>query len=141
MAIDERQLQALIDRSSISEVQIRYATGVDMRDWAMYRSCFANEIETDFSSAVGTKPQRMKADDWVLLPFPAANRDPEAFDRAGEVVLDREVNKHAAFGLGIHRCVGSHLARMELRIALDLAAGLVRDERRTAAIQVPIHVD
>ncbi|MER6008038.1 cytochrome P450 [Nonomuraea angiospora] len=62
----------------------------------------------------------MKADDWVLLSFPAANRDPEQFDRAGEVVIDREVNRHAAFGLGIHRCVGSHLARMELRIALEV---------------------
>ena len=48
----------------------------------------------------------MKADDWVLLPFPAANRDPERFERADEVVIDREVNRHAAFGLGIHRCVG-----------------------------------
>jgi hypothetical protein len=63
---------------------------------------------------------QMKAEDWVLLPFPAANRDPDKFDRAGEVVLDRAVNKHAAFGLGIHRCVGSHLARMELRIALEV---------------------
>jgi cytochrome P450 len=62
----------------------------------------------------------MKADDWVLLSFPAANRDPAQFDRAGEVVIDREVNRHAAFGLGIHRCVGSHLARMELRVALDV---------------------
>ncbi|MFI6740554.1 cytochrome P450 [Nonomuraea sp. NPDC050451] len=62
----------------------------------------------------------MKADDWVLLSFPAANRDPEQFERAGEVVIDREVNRHAAFGLGIHRCVGSHLARMELRIALEV---------------------
>ncbi|MEV4017689.1 cytochrome P450 [Nonomuraea angiospora] len=62
----------------------------------------------------------MKAEDWVLLSFPAANRDPEQFDRAGEVVIDREVNRHAAFGLGIHRCVGSHLARMELRIALEV---------------------
>ncbi|MGH7734180.1 MAG: cytochrome P450, partial [Gemmatimonadales bacterium] len=42
------------------------------------------------------------------------------FDRAGEVVIDREVNRHAAFGLGIHRCVGSHLARMELRVALEV---------------------
>ncbi len=65
MAIDEKQLQALIDRAAISEVQIRYATGVDMRDWALYRSCFTDEIETDFSSAGGTTPQRMKADDWV----------------------------------------------------------------------------
>jgi cytochrome P450 len=62
----------------------------------------------------------MGADDWVLLSYPAANRDPAQFDRAGEVVIDREANRHAAFGLGIHRCVGSHLARMELRVALEV---------------------
>lgn len=62
----------------------------------------------------------MRANDFVLLPFPAANRDPEAFERADEVVIDREVNRHAAFGLGIHRCAGSHLARMELRVALEV---------------------
>ena len=61
----------------------------------------------------------MKAEDWILLSFPAANRDPAQFDRAGEVVIDREVNRHVAFGLGIHRCLGSHLARMELRTALE----------------------
>ncbi|GAB2837099.1 cytochrome P450 [Actinocorallia aurea] len=62
----------------------------------------------------------MKAEDWILLSFPAANRDPAQFERAAEVVIDREVNRHAAFGLGIHRCVGSHLARMELRVALEV---------------------
>jgi cytochrome P450 len=62
----------------------------------------------------------MKADDWILLSFPAANRDPAQFDRAGEVIIDREVNRHAAFGLGVHRCLGSHLARMELRVALEV---------------------
>jgi cytochrome P450 len=62
----------------------------------------------------------MKADDWILLSFPAANRDPAQFDRAGEVVIDREINRHAAFGLGIHRCLGSHLARMELQVALEV---------------------
>jgi cytochrome P450 len=61
----------------------------------------------------------MKADDWILLSFPAANRDPEVFDDADRVVIDREINRHAAFGLGIHRCLGSHLARMELRVALE----------------------
>jgi cytochrome P450 len=61
----------------------------------------------------------MKAEDWVLLPFPAANRDPEFFDRPDEVILDRQPNRHAAFGLGPHRCAGSHLARMELRVALE----------------------
>jgi cytochrome P450 len=62
----------------------------------------------------------MKRDDWVLLSFPSANRDPEAFEQADEVVIDREVNRHAAFGLGIHRCIGSHLARMEVRVALEV---------------------
>ena len=62
----------------------------------------------------------MKADDWILLSFPAANRDPSQFDLADEVIIDREANRHAAFGLGIHRCIGSHLARMELRVALEV---------------------
>ena len=61
----------------------------------------------------------MKADDWILLSFPAANRDPAQFDRADQVIIDRQINQHAAFGLGIHRCLGSHLARMELRVALQ----------------------
>ena len=63
--------------------------------------------------------QALHAGDWVLLPFPAANRDPEMFDSAGEVVLDRAVNRHCTFGLGIHRCLGSNLARLELRVALE----------------------
>jgi cytochrome P450 len=62
---------------------------------------------------------RLKEGDWLLLPFPAANRDPELFPDADEVHLDRTENRHAAFGLGIHRCIGSHLARMELRVALE----------------------
>jgi cytochrome P450 len=61
----------------------------------------------------------MKTNEFVLLPFPAANRDPDAFDDADQVIIDREVNRHTAFGLGIHRCAGSHLARMELRVALE----------------------
>jgi hypothetical protein len=55
----------------------------------------------------------------VLLSFPAANRDPAAFAEADRVILDRKENRHAAFGLGIHRCVGSNLARMEIRAALE----------------------
>ncbi|HSJ90939.1 MAG TPA: cytochrome P450 [Ilumatobacter sp.] len=61
----------------------------------------------------------MKANEWVLLPFPAANRDPDVFEDADGFVIDREANRHAAFGLGIHRCIGSNLARLELRIAVE----------------------
>ena len=61
----------------------------------------------------------MRAEDWILLSFPSANRDPEQFERSDEVVIDREINRHAAFGLGVHRCLGSNLARMEIRVALE----------------------
>ncbi len=61
----------------------------------------------------------MKKDDWVLLAFPAANRDPLQFEDPDTFVVDREENRHAAFGLGIHRCVGSNLARLELKVAIE----------------------
>ena len=61
----------------------------------------------------------VKAGDKVLLNFAAANRDPAVFERPDEVILDRESNRHMAFGSGIHRCAGSNLARMELRVAVE----------------------
>jgi cytochrome P450 len=63
--------------------------------------------------------QRLREGDRVLLCFPAANRDEEAFADAERVLLDRTDNRHLAFGSGIHRCLGAHLARMELRVALE----------------------
>jgi cytochrome P450 len=60
-----------------------------------------------------------KEGEMVLLSFPAANRDPEMFRDADRVVIDRPENRHAAFGLGIHRCLGSNLARMEITVALE----------------------
>jgi cytochrome P450 len=61
----------------------------------------------------------MKSGEMVLLSFPAANRDPKMFPDADRVVIDRAENRHAAFGLGIHRCIGSNLARLEITVALQ----------------------
>jgi cytochrome P450 len=61
----------------------------------------------------------LKEGQWCLLPFPAANRDPEAFADADQFIIDRAENRHAAFGLGIHRCLGSNLARLELSVAIE----------------------
>lgn len=69
-------------------------------------------------SEIGGCP--VKRGDSVLLPFPAANRDPEVFPDADKVIIDREENRHVAFGLGIHRCLGSNLARLELRLAVEV---------------------
>ena len=61
----------------------------------------------------------MKRGDKILMAFPAGNRDPEHFERPDEFVIDRQRNRHFAFGSGIHRCLGSNLARMELRVAIE----------------------
>ncbi|MGB5758633.1 MAG: cytochrome P450 [Acidimicrobiales bacterium] len=53
----------------------------------------------------------------TLVTFPAANHDPAAFENADEFQIDRGRNRHVAFGLGIHRCLGSNLARLELVVA------------------------
>jgi cytochrome P450 len=60
-----------------------------------------------------------KEGEMVMLSFPAANRDPAMFPDADKVIIDRKENRHAAFGLGIHRCVGSNLARMEMTVAVE----------------------
>lgn len=60
----------------------------------------------------------MRQGEMVMLALPAAMRDPDLFEHADEVVLDRSPNPHFSFGAGPHRCLGSHLARMELTVAL-----------------------
>ncbi|MEW6474413.1 MAG: cytochrome P450 [Actinomycetota bacterium] len=63
----------------------------------------------------------------ALLVFGAANRDEAEFSEPDAIVLDRHPNRHLAFGVGVHRCVGAHLARLELRIVLEeVLSGLPR---------------
>jgi len=62
---------------------------------------------------------RFRSEDVVACATPAANRDPEAFENPDALIFDRNPNRHMGFGLGPHRCLGIHLARRELRIALQ----------------------
>ncbi len=66
--------------------------------------------------AIGTA--RVEPGDTVMMAFPAACRDPRVFEGANEVDITRERNRHVAFGAGIHRCLGSNLARLELEIGI-----------------------
>jgi cytochrome P450 len=79
--------------------------------------------------AIVTAPRRVTRDllfhgvelaknDVVACATPAANRDPEEFERRDELVFDRSPNRHSGFGMGPHRCLGIHLARRELRMGL-----------------------
>jgi cytochrome P450 len=62
----------------------------------------------------------LKAGDQVVFPLAATGRDPGQYERATEVDLDREVTRHVSFGAGPHRCLGAHLARQELKVALEV---------------------
>ncbi len=63
--------------------------------------------------------QRLQPGDGVVLVLGAADTDGDEFDDAESVSFERGVNRHLAFGGGPHRCLGSHLARMELRVAVE----------------------
>jgi len=60
----------------------------------------------------------VKAGEQVMVLLGSANTDEAEFPDADRVDFGREVNRHLAFGGGVHRCLGSHLARLELRVAL-----------------------
>lgn len=61
----------------------------------------------------------MKAGDQLIVSLGAVNRDTREFDQPGAVRIDRSPNRHLAFGAGPHRCIGSHLARIEMSVTLE----------------------
>ena len=63
--VDETRLRHLSDRAEISDVQLRYATGVDTRNWELLRTCFTDDLEADFTSGFGLPVVRLKADEWI----------------------------------------------------------------------------
>lgn len=63
--------------------------------------------------------RRIAKGDKVCLVFGAAGRDPEVFERPREIDLERPHCRHLSFGAGVHRCIGSNLARLQMRIALE----------------------
>jgi len=71
------------------------------------------------TGAIGFRGEQFDENAIIACPSPAANRDPGHFPRPHDLVLDRSPNRHIGFGLGPHRCLGIHLARRELRVALQ----------------------
>jgi cytochrome P450 len=72
---------------------------------------------------------QLKKGDMVYALVAGANRDPRAYERAGEFVVDRDRNNHMGFANGPHRCLGMHLARRELQLAVQEWLRVIPDFR------------
>lgn len=72
---------------------------------------------------------RLKKGDMVYGLVSGANRDPRAYERAGEFILDRKHNHHFGFAGGPHRCLGAHLARREMQIGVEEWLRVIPDFR------------
>ena len=80
-----------------------------------------------------------RAGDTVIVNFAAANRDDTAFPDADRCVLDRHENRHLGFGVGVHRCLGSNLARLEFHIGVERVLSRLPDFRLVAGAWPDFH--
>ncbi|MGB6515965.1 cytochrome P450 [Mycobacterium sp.] len=71
--------------------------------------------------------QHFRRNDRVVISWLGANHDEQEFERPDEIVLDRAPNRHVAFGLGPHRCIGSHLARLMSGVMVKAALERIPD--------------
>jgi cytochrome P450 len=88
------------------EEMLRYFSPVQM---------FARTVTTPTT----LKGEQLQEGDRVVICWAAANRDPAIFDQPELVQIDRVLNRHQAFGVGIHRCIGSHFARMLFSVMIE----------------------
>jgi cytochrome P450 len=75
----------------------------------------------------------------ILVNFASANRDAQEFPDANRCVLDRQANRHLGFGAGVHRCLGSNLARLEFRIGIEQVLLRLPDFALASGAEAPFH--
>jgi cytochrome P450 len=110
--------QQLIDRPQL------YRTAAD----EFLRYCSVNKtLSRTVSRDTELGGQQLRRNDQVLISWLAANHDEREFDRPDEVVLDRAPNRHVAFGLGPHRCIGAPLARVMFEVMVKAVLERIPD--------------
>jgi cytochrome P450 len=102
-------LQQLIDDPAL----IPGAAEEFLRYWSLVSTCRQAKTDTVLAGA------SIKAGDIINICTPAASRDPHEFSNPDEIDFERTPNRHLAFGAGPHRCIGSHLARTEIKVTLE----------------------
>lgn len=75
----------------------------------------------------------------VLVNYASANRDPDEFAEPDRCVLDRQGNRHLGFGAGVHRCLGSNLARLEMTVGIERVIARLHDLTLTPGDDAVFH--
>ena len=109
LAVHPEHRRQLIEQPDI----VPYAVEEFLRYYSVVTSTRSVSEDTQLSGCP------MKKGDIAVVPLAPANRDPKSFPDADEFLMERRPNRHVGFGLGPHRCLGAHLARTELKIALE----------------------
>jgi cytochrome P450 len=112
--------QQLIDNPAL------YATAAD--EFLRYFSV-NQQLSRTVARDVDLCGQRLRRNDKLIISWLAANHDEREFERPDEVILDRMPNRHLAFGLGPHRCIGSHLARVMFEVMVRGVMDRIPDYR------------
>jgi cytochrome P450 len=79
--------------------------------------------------------QRIREGDKIVMYYAAANRDPSVFENPERFDITRKTNPHLAFGTGTHFCIGSHMARLEMRLTLVEFLKRFPDFRMTGPVE------
>jgi cytochrome P450 len=112
--------QQLIDRPELH----RTATDEFLRYFSVNQ-----QLSRTVSRDVVLGGQHLRRNDRVIISWLAANHDEQEFERPDEIMLDRAPNRHVAFGLGPHRCIGSHLARLMSEVMVRAVLDRIPDYR------------
>jgi cytochrome P450 len=75
----------------------------------------------------------------VIVNYASANRDPSEFPEPDRCILDRQANRHLGFGAGVHRCLGSNLARLEFQVGVEQVLSRMPDFALAPGIDAPFH--
>jgi cytochrome P450 len=110
--------QRLIDRPQL------YPTAAD--EFLRYFSV-NQQLSRTVTRDVVLGGQQLRRNDRVIISWLGANHDEHEFERPGDLVLDRAPNRHVAFGLGPHRCIGAHLARVMFQVMVKAVLDRIPD--------------